>query len=618
MSILDGLTMEAQKKFFIALAGDARIRVIWEKDCAVPHANSNGVIYLSPPNPSEATEWLYDSHHEISHLFPENIWMYDALMKMPKGSKLHHHVANVLMDHLADKSRIGQYEGRDDIMDRGRASQIQSKLMPNFTQIDDKKDPWTALIMSLMIWDTDCRAEWIHSPYMYALDAFTIEQREHYDDYIEMFEEMGLEGQTLSCTKPEEMVKLVQDLIDLTKEMQEEKKKQKQQQGQGKGNGKEKGKDSNSGKSGKEKSTETSSGKGKSKQGKDDRKEVTGKGKDDPNKNKDEKKAQKGKDRRDDIGNDRTAVSQHETPCDVEIPDFALDVYKPMDREKEKKEIPNRYSPSSAKQYIPYEKNSIIEVEENPNPADSAVVDIMDLHSNSTLSKKVKKHMLAVVAKRYQYGLKAGKLHSKNIHRVYTQDRPNMFKKQQAQQLRLDTAFEIVMDCSGSMSGTKYAYAAACSISISEILNQLRIKHEIIGYTESGYLITYIFKHFNEIASPEKLGLRMGNRGMIRMHTNADGESLLWCAERLLKRKESNKVMIVLSDGYPAGSFSGDGHAYLAYIAGLIEKETPINLIGLGIHTDAVAKFYKNHSVINDMHMLNDVMIDALKKSIMK
>lgn len=89
-------------------------------------------------------------------------------------------------------------------------------------------------------------------------------------------------------------------------------------------------------------------------------------------------------------------------------------------------------------------------------------------------------------------------------------------------------------------------------------------------------------------------------------------------AERLLSRKEKNKVMIVLSDGQPAGNYGGSGSDYLRYICDKIETETPIQLHGIGIQSDAVGKFYKSNETIYNLSQLEPALLNVLKRNILR
>ena len=99
------------------------------------------------------------------------------------------------------------------------------------------------------------------------------------------------------------------------------------------------------------------------------------------------------------------------------------------------------------------------------------------------------------------------------------------------------------------------------------------------------------------------------------MHYTADAEAIVIGANRLAQRKEPNKLMIVLSDGKPEGTFKGDGRWYLRKVCKMIE-DSDMNLIGIGVKTSVVKDFYSNCEVVRDIRELEKVLIEALKRNL--
>ena len=100
---------------------------------------------------------------------------------------------------------------------------------------------------------------------------------------------------------------------------------------------------------------------------------------------------------------------------------------------------------------------------------------------------------------------------------------------------------------------------------------------------------------------------------------NVDGEALAWSHERLLKRPEERKILIVISDGAPVddSTLSANREDYLdnhlREIKLQIEKDSPIELQAIGIGHD-VTKYYKNALTINRAEELGEVLLDELTK----
>jgi cobalamin biosynthesis protein CobT len=294
-------------------------------------------------------------------------------------------------------------------------------------------------------------------------------------------------------------------------------------------------------------------------------------------------------------------------PDDIEKIDLPKEIRELLTKEPEElKKRSGTYTPfSKRKEIIPNYRSTSLK---------GCIARIVD---KSSVSKKIKKFLKIKSKSGYNYGLERGKIHSKNIHRIFSgSDNPRIFKLKNKVELKTDTAVQIMLDCSGSMSGSKYNIGSACCVAISKTLSELRIVHEILGFSEYRCLFTYIFKGFNQNITKDRLisGFASSN---IDLKENADGESVLLGAERLNVRKEKHKLMIVLSDGAPCGTYTGDGNWYLREVCKAIES-SGIDLIGIGIKTESVKRFYTNHVVVNNISDLDIVLFEALKRNLLR
>ena len=177
----------------------------------------------------------------------------------------------------------------------------------------------------------------------------------------------------------------------------------------------------------------------------------------------------------------------------------------------------------------------------------------------------------------------------------------------------LNTAIEILVDCSGSMgSDGKAMGAMKAAIALSEVLAILKIPFEVTGFTtdarmikvdhEEGNiynriegLVHFIFKAFEENFGTVKyrlLSIRAQNN-------NCDGESVMWAAQRLFRCKEKRKILFVFSDGMPA-CYSSSHPLLEADLKETVKKieQMGAEVYGIGIFTDAPKHFYSEHSEI--------------------
>ena len=220
-----------------------------------------------------------------------------------------------------------------------------------------------------------------------------------------------------------------------------------------------------------------------------------------------------------------------------------------------------------------------------------------------------------------QYGTKRGVLHPANLYRTTIKDAPGynerVFKKHIVSDV-LDTAVQIIVDGSGSMMGDKYAHAITAGIHLSDTLgNTLHMPIEVLGFTEfNARNCVFVFRNFdNKLLSKEKLLQRMIHAGRFS-NQNADGDAVLFGYNRIIQRKEKRKVMIVLSDGSPAGDRPGDLPAFTKAVVQQIERGKKVEIIGIGIMDMNVRRYYKDNQVINQPQEIEPALLKLIQRKV--
>ena len=98
---------------------------------------------------------------------------------------------------------------------------------------------------------------------------------------------------------------------------------------------------------------------------------------------------------------------------------------------------------------------------------------------------------------------------------------------------------------------------------------------------------------------------------------NIDGEAIKWALNRIKKRKEERKIIMVISDGAPVddSTLSTNPGDYLEKnlksTVKFIEDKTNIEILAIGIGHD-VSRYYSKAIKITDVQELGDVMISQL------
>ena len=114
--------------------------------------------------------------------------------------------------------------------------------------------------------------------------------------------------------------------------------------------------------------------------------------------------------------------------------------------------------------------------------------------------------------------------------------------------------------------------------------------------------------------SKKKYGFNV-KKGLLK--ENIDGEALKWAFEKMTKRKEERKILMVISDGAPVddSTLSSNSSDFLETnlknTVNWIETNSTIELLAIGIGHD-VTRYYKKAVKITDVQDLGDVMINQL------
>jgi len=202
-----------------------------------------------------------------------------------------------------------------------------------------------------------------------------------------------------------------------------------------------------------------------------------------------------------------------------------------------------------------------------------------------------------------------------------------------------DTIVTLLIDNSGSMRGRPITIAALCADILSRTLERCLVKVEVLGFTTKNWKGGKSREAWNKIDKPKNPGrlndLRhiiykgadthwrqaKNNIGLMLkeglLKENIDGEAINWAYNRIKKRKEERKILMVISDGAPVDDStlsvnSGDFlEKHLKKIVKFIETKNDVEILAIGIGHD-VSRYYDKAIKITDVHELGDVMISQL------
>ena len=255
------------------------------------------------------------------------------------------------------------------------------------------------------------------------------------------------------------------------------------------------------------------------------------------------------------------------------------------------------------------------------------------------LANKLQRQLLAKQNRSWEFDLEEGLLDSSKLPRIIMDPYNSLsFKKEKELDFK-DTIVTLLIDNSGSMRGRPITIAAICADILSRTLERCSVKVEILGFTTKNWKGGQSREYWNKNEKPKQPGrlndLRhiiyksadthwrqsKNNLGLMLkeglLKENIDGEAISWAFNRLKKRKEERKILMVISDGAPVDDStlsvnSGDFlEKHLKKMVKFIETKTDIEILAIGIGHD-VSRYYNKAIKITDVNELGDVMISQL------
>jgi cobaltochelatase CobT len=268
---------------------------------------------------------------------------------------------------------------------------------------------------------------------------------------------------------------------------------------------------------------------------------------------------------------------------------------------------------------------------------DQQLIGFQDLITK--LANKLQRQLLAKQNRAWEFDLEEGLLDSSKLTRIIMDPYNSLsFMKEKDLDFK-DTIVTLLIDNSGSMRGRPIAIAALCADILSRTLERCSVKVEVLGFTTKNWkggksreawtktdkpknpgrlndLRHIIYKgadtHWRQ--AKNNIGLML-KEGLLK--ENIDGEAISWAYNRIKKRKEERKILMVISDGAPVDDStlsvnSGDFlEKHLKKIVKFIENKSDVEILAIGIGHD-VSRYYDKAIKITDVHELGDVMISQL------
>lgn len=263
----------------------------------------------------------------------------------------------------------------------------------------------------------------------------------------------------------------------------------------------------------------------------------------------------------------------------------------------------------------------------------------------AAIKRTLARTLLASRKARWERSQPRGKVDPAALYKIPVGADRHLFRRRELAQA-FNTRVCLLVDHSGSMMGGRIQLAARGAAVFAEVLHQLRIPFEILGFTSGphgdgrrhylsakeadrrtfsrwGYLRTLVYKEYAE--DFRRVCGRLWSMFLFSGgEANYDGDSLLLASRRLADaaRPGERRILFVFSDGCPAGTVT-EGQCWERQGRHLHDAVRQIRaagteLFGIGIESDAVREYFPLSTVVDNTTSLERAVIGSLGKMLLQ
>jgi cobaltochelatase CobT len=257
----------------------------------------------------------------------------------------------------------------------------------------------------------------------------------------------------------------------------------------------------------------------------------------------------------------------------------------------------------------------------------------------NVLLKRMRLNLLSTSQAKWESDKRRGKINPGAIFRVSVGTSKRVFR-QRVEGPSFDTRASLYIDHSGSMEGDKLELAAKSALLFGEVLHELGIPFEVVGYSTTDYetgkgryrrakdeerevftrwgnLWLGIYKSFEE--DWQRVRHRCYRMTHQQKCNTYDGEVIRLATARLLRYPEKRRILFVFNDGCPCPNIAEHMPQHARYLKEITpQAEKLVELFAIGIQSASVAQFYSNSVVINEVEDLPKVMLTQLDSMLRK
>lgn len=174
---------------------------------------------------------------------------------------------------------------------------------------------------------------------------------------------------------------------------------------------------------------------------------------------------------------------------------------------------------------------------------------------------------------RYEADQKRGKLNSRKLYKSSTGSRRLFKKKLENTDTIQSFAFSVLLDVSGSMSGSRITHCTRALIIFSEVFKKMNIPFELVTFSDGAKTIKSFSADLDKSMEKKIGGLVRANGGGTNMDRGLD-------KLEIHRQSEKNKVVIVLTDGGVGGASFFDERYFIPW------QKKGIKSVGFGVECE--------------------------------
>jgi len=252
---------------------------------------------------------------------------------------------------------------------------------------------------------------------------------------------------------------------------------------------------------------------------------------------------------------------------------------------------------------------------------------------------RLQRILLSLQLRSWQFDQEDGVIDVSRLTRLLTHPLDPLIYKQEREAEFPETVVTVLVDNSRSMRGVPIATAAACAELLGRVLERCSVNTEILGFTTRDWrggracrqwmgsgrppnpgriseLLHIVYKSADEPwrRARGRMGVMLADE---LLKENVDGEALSWAYKRLLRRRESRKLLLVISDGAPMDEATINANdseyldRHLRSVITKIERCPDVELIAIGIGHD-VTRYYRRSVTLSGAETLGEAVVTQL------